>query len=333
MNLVRLLNSEIDEVDIYQIMKMDWPSFENVLKIARKITDDNFGKVIKTYIPGNKFPAISITADKCSLNCAHCNQHYLKSMIDGSTPELLYKECLKLDDAGAVGCLISGGFNEAFHLPFENFFDTLKKIKEETNLILNVHTGLITPDLVKKLSETNIDIVSFDLVGSDTTIKNVYGLDKTVNDYEDTLKELMKSSIKYISPHVCVGLNFGKQSGEFTALNIIKNLNPYLIVILGLKSTPDTPIADINVDPKFLIKVIAITRIMFPNTEISLGCMRPGGKIRKEIDVGAFHAGVTRIEIPTSDMLKEAKNQGYQIKKLECCCSVPSEIEDKFQTL
>ncbi len=330
MNLVKLLNGELDSIDIYQIMKMEWQEFENVLMIARKITDDNFGKIIKTYVPGNKFPAISITADKCSLNCAHCNHHYLKSMIDGSTPEKLYQECKKLDEAGAVGCLISGGFNKAFHLPFENYFETLRKIKKETNLILNVHTGLITSSLVKKLAETQIDIVSFDLVGSDITIKNVYGLNKTVKDYEDTFKELMKSSIKFISPHVCIGLNFGRNSGEIEALNIIRNLNPYLIVLLGLKSTPETPIANINVDPLYMIKLIAITRIMFPKTEISLGCMRPSGKIRKEIDLGAFHAGVTRIEIPTSEMLIEAEKQGYQIQKLECCCSIPSEIEHKF---
>ncbi|MHA1785860.1 MAG: radical SAM protein [Candidatus Helarchaeota archaeon] len=321
---------KISADEIKEILSMNWDKFQDILKITRKITDDNFGKIIRYYIPGKKFPSISITGDQCSLHCKHCNHHYLKFMIDGSTPDLLYEECLKLDKEGAVGCLISGGFNQEFHLPFENYFDTLKKIKKDTNLILNVHTGLITPQLVKKLAETHIDIVSFDLVGDDATIHDIYGLNKSARDYEATFSELMKSSIKYISPHVCIGLNFGKPSGEIEALSVIKKIKPYLIVLLGLKSTPDTPISQINVDPEYLVKIIAITRLMFPKTEISLGCMRPGGKIRSEIDMGAFLAGITRIEIPINKMLSEAKKQGYELKKLECCCSVPKELEKNF---
>ncbi|NHI90953.1 MAG: radical SAM protein [Candidatus Lokiarchaeota archaeon] len=330
MNFKKILEGNIDKSEIFQIMEMDWQDFQKILEVTRELTDKNFGKKIKIYVPGKKFPAISITGSECSLNCAHCNQHYLKSMIDGSTPDLLYDECIKLDKQEAVGCLISGGFNENFHLPFENYFDTLKRIKKETNLILNVHTGLITPDLVKKLEATEIDIVSFDLVGSNAAIKNVYGLEKTVADYESTFKELMNSSIKYISPHICIGLNYGKPSGEIDALNIIKNLNPYLIVLLGLRSTPETPISSISVDPKYMVKIIAITRLMFPRTEISLGCMRPIGQDRKQIDLGAFHSGVTRIEIPTYATLEEAEKLEYKIQRMECCCSIPETLEKKF---
>ena len=172
--------------------------------------------------------------------------------------------------------------------------------------------------------------VSFDLVGSDSAIKNVYGLNKTVEDYELTLKDLINSSIRYVSPHICVGLNYGRPSGEIDALNIIKNLNPYLIVLLGLRSTPDTPFSNISVDPNYMIKIIAITRLLFPETEISLGCMRPVGKDRKKIDHGAFLAGVNRIEIPTSDALEDAERLGYKIKRLDCCCSIPEALEKKF---
>ena len=314
--------------DIFQINKS---KLDDLLRITRRITDNNFGKVIKSYVPGKKFPAISITGSQCFLNCKHCNKHYLELMMNADTPKKLIAVCQKLEEDGAVGCLISGGFDENFALPFKPFLSALSHIKRNTNLVLNVHTGLISKELAEKLGEIEIDIISFDIVGDTETIKQVYGMDKTPLDYLQSLKALKEANIKYIAPHICIGLNFGKISGEIEALKLIKELNPYLIVLLALVPTKDTPMENIKLENEKISKIIAITRLMFPITPISLGCMRPGGIFRKQLDLLAFQAGITRIEIPSNSLIKYANNNGYVIKKIDSCCALPSEFERKLE--
>ncbi|NVM55251.1 MAG: radical SAM protein [Candidatus Helarchaeota archaeon] len=300
--------------------------FSELLSAAWKIRQKNFKPVLDCFFPGDNFPAISITGTQCALQCKHCNKHYLSLMIPAETPTKLWDACKKLDRDGKVGCLISGGYNEEAMLPFSKFLPTLKKIKQETNLILNVHTGLISEELAMQLGEIGIDIVSFDIVGDKQTIQEVYGLDKTPDNYLQSLKFLKKSKIPYIVPHVCIGLNQGVYSGEIRALNLIKSSDPYLIVLLGLIPTINTPMQDITPNAQNIAKFIAITRLLFPNTPISLGCMRPGKKIRNQIDLYAIQAGINRIEIPTRKAIHYATKNGLQIQNHKSCCAVPLEL-------
>lgn len=316
---------------IEEILKIDKRNLKKLLQITRKITDKNFGNILKSYIPGKNFPAISITGSQCFLNCKHCNKHYLELMINADSPEKLIDVCQKLKKEGAIGCLISGGFDKNFALPFEPYVSALTQIKKTTGLILNVHTGLISKNLAEKLGKTGIDIVSFDIVGDKETIKNVYGIDKTPQDYLKSLKALKNAKIKYIAPHICIGLNYGKLSGEIEALKLIKEEKPYLIVLLALIPTKNTAMEHIKLQMEYIIKIISIARLMFPTTSISLGCMRPGGAFRQQLDLLAFQAGITRIEIPSNSLINYAINNGYVVQKINSCCSLPSEFEFNFE--
>ena len=195
---------------------------------------------------------------------------------------------------------------------------------------MNVHTGLISQNSAEKLSKTGIDIVSFDIVGDKETINKVYGINKTPQDYLNSLKILQESGIKYIAPHICVGLNYGNISGEIEALKLIKEIKPYLIVLLALVPTKNTPMEIIKIEPEKIGKIVAITRLMFPSTPISFGCMRPGGISRATLDLLAFQAGISRIEIPTQSLVRYAIKNGYNIKKINSCCALPAEFESKL---
>ena len=173
-------------------------------------------KVLNCYYPGEKFPAISITGDECALNCKHCGQHYLKQMQSANTPEQLKTLCIELAQNGANGILISGGCDANGSVPLENFMDIIAAIKRETNLIVNVHTGLIADiQTAQRLANTGADVASVDIVGDTETIQEIYGLDKTPNDYRLTLSFLFEGSIPNIVPHICIGLNHGELKGEF----------------------------------------------------------------------------------------------------------------------
>ena len=329
--LDRIQNGNFEEGMISEILELDQTNLNELLIITRKLTDKEFGKTLKSYIPGNRFPAISITGSQCFLNCKHCNKHYLELMINADTPDKLIKICKKLDKEGAIGCLISGGFDNTFALPFEPFLSALKFIKKNTNLVLNIHTGLISEKLALALGDVGVDIVSFDVVGDSKTIKAVYGIDKKPSDYINSINALKSASIKHIAPHICIGLHFGNISGEIEALKMIKEFNPYLIVLLALVPTKNTAIEGIKLEQNLVVKIITLTRLMFPTTPISLGCMRPGGRFRQNLDILAFRAGINRIEIPSNPLVKYLKNNRYKLLTFNSCCALPSELESELE--
>ncbi|MBY9012523.1 MAG: hypothetical protein KGD70_09135, partial [Candidatus Lokiarchaeota archaeon] len=81
--------------------------------------------------------------------------------------------------------------------------------------------------------------------------------------------------------------------------------------------------------PVDIAKIISVIRFVFPNSEISLGCMRPRGDVKIEIEKYAIEAGINRIEIPSKKTLKWAKelypNIDYNF--FSACCAIPDEFE------
>jgi uncharacterized radical SAM superfamily protein len=306
---------------------LDRASLDAVLGQARHASDSKFGKVIKAYIPGSKFPAVSVTGASCELHCKHCNDHYLHGMIPAETTEKLDRVLMDIHERGGTGALISGGSSRDGIVEMRRFHGVLGKITRSTSLQLNLHTGLIDEATAKELRGTGIATISLDLVGADATIRGIYGLDKTVEDYKRVLRGLMRAGFtsQQIIPHVCIGLDKGKVVGEYAVLDYIRELNPALVVfIIIIPSKQQEQLGFSNVPPDEVSRIIATTRILYPNAEISLGCMRPGGSIRNEYDVAAFKAGITRIAIPTKAVLALAERSGYTIERAENCCAIGS---------
>jgi len=297
--------------------------FDQLVNTAREITRRNFQKTVHCYFPGRKFPPISITGNWCALNCKHCEKHYLKHMIPTPTPSKLLETCLKLHEKGARGVLISGGNTKNGYIPLENFVDTLKQVKHETNLIINVHTGLIPLKLAEKLAKAEIDYASIDIVGDTSTIKEIYRHNKTPRDYQKALKNLEEAGIKGIAPHICIGLHYGKIKHELNALKIISTIKPSTIVLIALKPTPKTPLQNTQPPtPKTIAAITAITRMLFPKTPIALGCMIPGGKQKTKIQTLAAKAGANKLTTPTHQTQKQLTKQKYKLKYHETCCVV-----------
>ncbi|MGQ9787979.1 MAG: radical SAM protein [Candidatus Hadarchaeaceae archaeon] len=276
--------------------------------------------------PHPAFPTISITGGNCALNCRHCGRRYLENMISCPTPASLYERCLDLSSKGAVGVLLSGGFNAEGYVPFEQFLDTIAKIKEHTDLFISVHTGLVPEWLAKEMGSAGVDLADFDLVGDDGTVKSVLGIEKKVEDYRSSLGFLAKH-IPYLVPHICVGLHFGRLLGEFRALELASEVEPYLLVLLVLLPTPGTHMEKLAPPSVNDFRKVAIkARLMFPKIDIALGCMRPRFHSRHELELAALHSGVDRIELPSERTLEEARKMGMIAKKLYACCSVPDDV-------
>ncbi|OYT57081.1 hypothetical protein B6U70_02830 [Euryarchaeota archaeon ex4484_162] len=142
---------------------------------------------------------------------------------------------------------------------------------------------------------------------------------------------LQSAGVKHIVPHICIGLHQGKVIGENKALEIIKeNCKPSVLVFIVLRPTPGTKYENIlPPNPDSVKKIVTNAKKLFPNVEISLGCMRPRNNYREKIEETAVEAGVTRMEIPLETTIEKAMEMGFSIKRIDACCALPEEFEDK----
>ncbi|MFW9877369.1 MAG: radical SAM protein [Candidatus Thorarchaeota archaeon] len=207
--------------DYYDFLKLESTDLELFFNLAQNITMRNFGNVLKVYNPTSKFPAISITGSNCALECEHCNKRYLKGMkpiLENNDLELFLMD---LSKKNGVGALISGGSELDGSVPLLKFLDTIKKVKKETNLIINTHTGLLKETTAEKLAEANVDIISFDINMDEEVVKNIYHLDIDLEEYRKALVLLKKYDLNIV-PHICVGLWYGLLNKELESIKIIK---------------------------------------------------------------------------------------------------------------
>jgi len=272
------------------------------------------------FYPGRMFPAISVTGQHCELACLHCNHHYLDGMVEASTPEALYGILKTLASDNGVGALISGGSTRDGKVPLDPFLPVISRIKQETDLILNVHTGFIGEGEAMALAETGVDVVSLDVVGAGETVRKVYGLERQPEDYFETLRLLKESGIPYIVPHLTIGLHFGVILGEFEALRMIKEiLEPDSLVINVLVPTRGTGME--KVTPPGVKKVVSVIKeaVTILDCPIFLGCMRPKGV--PELEIQGEEAGLSGIVIPSREgMDRIRKKRDCQV--VEACCAV-----------
>lgn len=299
------------KLELQEILSFVAPSIDNDLKgkleKAREITQQNFPKAIQFDYPNNTLP-VTLTGSDCSLNCAHCGGHYLKGMKS-------LKDVSK--KAEVTSCLISGGCSRDGTVPFMGSKGEIEKLKAQSKGI-NLHCGLVDEEGAKNVAEV-ADVVSFDFIYHDEVIKNVYKLNKTKEDYVNSYLAL-KKHVKVV-PHVCIGLSKGDIFWEYDALEKLKELGVDAISFIVFVPTKNTDFQDEKPPlPEQVADVLATARIMFPNTPLFLGCMRPKGNYRNQLDPLAIAAGINKIVIPAPKAKELAEKMELEIKRgTECC--------------
>lgn len=321
----------MSNLDAETIWRM--PKKELVSLIERGYFPNRTGK-IRFYAPSfvyykskyfrsspNAFPSISITGSSCSLKCKHCNGKVLDTMVPALTPEQLFDVCAKLKNNGAVGCLISGGCLPDGSVPIDEFVDAIAKIKKKLGLTVVTHTGVIDYSTAKKLKEAGVDAALIDIIGSDETIREVYRLDVSVEDYDRSLRAFHKSGIPFV-PHVLVGLHYGELKGELEALKMISRYSPSAVITIAFMPIRGTPMEKvIPPEPEDIARILVSARLLMPKTPIVLGCMRPKGEHRINTDMLAVRAGVNGIAFPVEEAIRLAESMNLETSFSSLCCS------------
>lgn len=268
----------------------------------------NNQKEIKLCYPRNTLP-ISITKDNCQLKCKHCNGQLLKGMrpLTGRQGEV-----------EASSFLISGGCDSQGRVPVIEHWDEIKRLKKHGRT--NIHLGLPCKETVSRISEI-ADVVSLDIIGSNETIKNVLGLEQSVRDYFKMFEALRKK-IKVV-PHLCIGIHGGEIRGEKIALKELASVGLEELTFLIFKPIKGSAFARKS-PPQInhVDDIFTLARGLLPKTQINLGCMRPSGRYREEIDLLALETGVNCIVNPTPKARQKIEEMNWLVKHSWECCSL-----------
>ncbi len=207
-------------------------------------------------------------------------------------------------------------------VPLRPFIPVIKRVKEELGLKILVHTGIPHDETIKALADTGIDGVLLDVIGSDDTIREVYNLNRKVEDLDRALTLLEEHGIPVIL-HIVVGLHYGILKGERKAMEIVSKHSVAALVIVVLMPLPGTDMEKVNPPhPITVARLIATARLIKEDTPLLLGCARPGGIHRIVLDALSIRAGVNGIAYPSIEARLIAGKLGLNIEFHRECCSL-----------
>lgn len=271
----------------------------------------------------NSFPAFSVTAGACALDCDHCQAKILEPMIPATRPETLERKVRELIAAQDLrGFLLSGGSNRRNEIRYERYYSVIEKLKRDfPYLRIAIHSALLDEARARRMEAAGVDTVMMDVIGAEETIREVYHLDRPVGDFESTLAALCATRMQVV-PHIVIGLHYGRIAGEPVALDIVSRHPIHslvLVVVMPFYARPGT-----FETPKTTAvgRIFLDARTRIPDREVLLGCARPPGMHRRITDAYAVMAGLDGIAFPADGTLAVAEAIGRPAVQEHACCSM-----------
>jgi len=235
------------------------------------------------------------------------------------TPDDLIEFSRALKKSGGEGFLLSGGSDKRGVVPLMRYAPAIRKIKEETGLIINAHIGFADRDEIEALVSAGVDVFSVDIVGDSSTVKRVYGLEKTVDDYISLLNNLEYAGAAVV-PHITAGLDFGRIRGEYGAVDMVSGYNFKALVFLSLVPTRGTAMENLPPLPEEDLLSLLKYAIERFSGDVLVGCMRP--RYQRKWEIEAVKSGISGIVIPASPTLSFVKESGMKIEVHNHCCAL-----------
>ena len=271
----------------------------------------------------NSFPAFSITGGGCALMCDHCQAKILEPMIPVTSPEVLeskVRDLILLQDL--QGFLLSGGSNPRNEIAYERYYPAIERLKRDyPHLRIAIHTALLDAPRARLMESAGVDSAMMDVIGAQATIRDVYHLDRPVDDFEATLAALTATSMEVV-PHIVIGLHYGRLLGEADALEIVARHPIHALVLVvvmpfyareNIFTTPGT--AEVG-------HVFLEARHRLAECKVLLGCARPPGMHKRVTDAYAVMAGLDGIAFPADGAAAVADAIGRPAYQEHACCSV-----------
>ena len=299
---------------------------DNVVSRSIRFSTPTFKEYETSELQGcgkNSFPAFSITAGACGLNCDHCQKKILEPMIPATNPAMLDEKVRHLIETQQLsGFLLSGGSNRRNEINYSRYMPVIEGLKRDfPGLKVAVHTALLDESRAREMESAGVDTVMMDVIGAQETIEEVYKLKRPVEDFEKTLAALCSTSME-VTPHIVVGLHYGRILGEANALDMVSryDVNALVLVVImpfyakpGTFATPQT--SDVG-------RIFLEARERLAEQQVLLGCARPPGMHKRVTDAYAIMAGLDGIAFPADGAVSVAHTIGRPFEQAHSCCSI-----------
>jgi len=271
----------------------------------------------------NSFPAFSITAGGCALMCDHCQAKILEPMIPATSPEMLDQRVRDLNLMQDLqGFLLSGGSTRRNEIRYERYYPVIETLKRDfPHLKIAIHTALTDERQARMMECAGIDTAMMEVIGASETIREVYHLDRPVEDFEATLAALCATSMEIV-PHIVIGLHYGRILGEVTALDIVGRHPVHALVLVVIMPFYAKPGTFMTPETREVGGIFLEARRRLPDRQVLLGCARPPGMHKRVTDSYAVMAGLDGIAFPADGMVELARVIGRPAHQEHACCSI-----------
>ena len=153
------------------------------------------------------------------------------------------------------------------------------------------------------MADAGVDTAMMDVIGAQETIRDVYHLERPVEDFEATLAALCATTMEVV-PHIVIGLHYGRILGEAGGARH--------------RQPPPRAFARAGGDHAVLRQARHLRDAATPRTsaasssrrasesrtaQVLLGCARPPGMHRRVTDAYAVMAGLDGIAFPADGAL------------------------------
>jgi uncharacterized radical SAM superfamily protein len=254
----------------------------------------------------NSFPAFSITAGGCALDCDHCQAKILEPMIPATSPEALDRQVRDLAMLRDLqGFLLSGGSNRKNEIAYERFYPVIEGLKRDfPQLKIAIHTALTDERRARSMESAGVDTAMMDVIGARETIRDVYHLDRPVADFEAT------------------GVQYGRILGEANALDIVGPHKVHALVLVVIMPFYSKPGTFMTPDANEVGRIFLEARDRIPDRQVLLGCARPPGMHKRVTDAYAVMAGLDGIAFPADGAVAVGDMVGRPMNQEHACCSI-----------
>ncbi len=268
------------------------------------------GRTISVYRPGRSFPSLSITGTRCELMCEHCRGRFLEGMAPVDGPEALMSFAHDLTARGGTGFLLSGGCDAQGRVPMPPYLDAVKEIKRTTDLLINLHPGLVSETEARMLSNSEADRLSFDLVLDPRPIAERMHLPRSSDNHLDSFHALCRAAPGRVSPHILLGV--GGEEHELESVRAACGQDIPCLVLLSLIGR--------KVDDWEGRLLRAVEEGRSHKRQVLLGCMRPRG--RPDVEVAALERGAAGLANPSKETIGAIRERGWVLQERAVCCSL-----------
>lgn len=255
------MNYKYNDYTKEDFLKLYDKPLDELIKISRQITDDNFGNEVEAC------SIISARTGACGENCKYCAQSSHNHAEIECHPlldvETVKKAALSAKENGATrfGIVTSG--RRPSDKDFEVIIEMVKAVTQIEGLECCASLGIMTEEQIKRLKEAGLKRFHHNINTSEK-YHNFICSTHTFADRINTVKLVQKYGME-VCCGVIIGMGESREDRVDMALSL-KELNPESVpmnILCPIKGTPLESYGD-KIDEEEILKTICIFRIALP---------------------------------------------------------------------